>query len=84
MVHMTQQEKKCSGYCFPCGVSANVLTCLKKYGHRPDQIAFTLSTYHTGKCCACGEVTDVTEDRDFFYPDFELLANIKICQKKKK
>ncbi len=82
-MRMTQQKKTCSGYCASCGISANVLTCLKKFGRRPDKLCFTVSTFHTGVCCACGKESMVTEARDFFFPDFELLANIKICQKKK-
>lgn len=59
--------------CYECGVSANVLTCLKRYGNRPKQLAFSVSTYHEGKCDFCGETKDITETRDFFYPDFGLL-----------
>jgi hypothetical protein len=72
-LHMTQRTEP-SGYCSPCGISANVLTCLKKYGHRPNQLCFSVSTWHKGVCAACGEEAMVTEERDFFYPDFELLA----------
>lgn len=60
--------------CAPCGVSANVLTCLKKYKDRPKKLQFQVSTWHDGECDFCGEVTGVTEVRDFFYPDFTLLA----------
>jgi hypothetical protein len=63
--------------CYECGISANVLTCLKKYGNRPLQLAFTVSTYHVGECACCGEEKDVTEQRDFFYPDFSLLERAK-------
>lgn len=59
--------------CYECGVTANILTCLKRYGQPPHQIAFTVSTYHKGKCDFCGWVKDVTETRDFFYPDFGLI-----------
>lgn len=61
--------------CSPCGVSANVLTCLKKYGRSPKKLAFDLSTMHTGLCDICKDNTSVTEPRDFFYPDFDLLIN---------
>lgn len=59
--------------CVSCGISANVLTCLKRYGKRPNKLAFDLSTMHTGKCDVCDEETSVTEPRDFFNPDFSLL-----------
>lgn len=62
-----------SQVCSPCGVSANVLTCLKKYGRSPKKLTFSTSTFHKGKCDVCNEETSVTEPRDFFYPDFELL-----------
>ncbi len=61
------------GICFECGVSANVLTCIKEYGDRPKKLCFILSTYHTGTCDICGEEKNLTEARDFFYPDFSLL-----------
>lgn len=59
--------------CYECGVSANVLTCLKKYKNRPNQLKSSLSTFHQGICQVCGETKAVTEARDFFSPDFSLL-----------
>lgn len=62
-----------SNVCDPCGISANVLTCLKKYKQRPNKLKFDTSTYNTAKCDFCGETKPVTEVRDFFFPDFKLL-----------
>ena len=59
--------------CYECGVSANVLTCLERYGKRPNKLAYTTSTYHEGECDYCKETKGVTEVRDFFHPDFNLL-----------
>jgi len=59
--------------CSECGIAANVVTCLKKHGKRPNQLAHTVSTFHRGECDVCGEEKMVTEPRDFFYPDFDLL-----------
>lgn len=59
--------------CGPCGISANVLMCLKKYGRSPKKLAFTCSTFHKGVCDVCKDKVYVTEARDFFYPDFKLL-----------
>lgn len=59
--------------CSPCGISANVLTCLKKYGRPPKKLAYSMSTFHSGVCVCCQEAKPVTEQRDFFYPDFDLL-----------
>lgn len=70
--------------CAPCGISANVLTCLKKFGRRPHKLSFSVSTVHTGICDACGEKTNVTEVRDFFYPDFSLLNRTIIHIKHRK
>lgn len=65
--------------CYECGVSANVLTCLKKYGNRPNKLHYTVSTYHIDKCDFCEEEKMITEVRDFFFPNFELLyKQIKI------
>lgn len=71
-----KKDKKCSGYCSECGIAANVLTCLKRYGQRPNKLAFTTSTVHKGICCCCGKEKHVTEERDFFYPEFELLDKV--------
>ena len=65
--------KKINNVCVECGVSANVLTCLKRYSNRPNKLCFTTSTYHEAKCDYCGELKPVTEVRDFFYPEFELI-----------
>ena len=69
--------------CNECGVEANRLTCLKKYKKEPKQKAFLCSTYHKGKCEICKKTKWVTEPRDFFYPDFNLLLK-KMNVKKKK
>lgn len=71
----TPQNRVCTGYCAPCGIAANVLTCLRKYARPPKDLAFTVSTMHEGVCCHCGEVKMVTEARDYFYPDFSLLTS---------
>jgi len=62
--------------CRECGVSANVLTCIKRYNNRPNKLCFSTSTYHTAICDYCLEEKQVTEVRDFFYPDFSLLPPI--------
>ena len=59
--------------CVACGITANYLTCLKKYGQPPLKFAFDISTFHTAKCDVCGHEESVTEPRDFFYPDFSLI-----------
>jgi len=61
------------GICTECGISANVLTCIKKYGKIPLQLNYSVSTYHNGVCEVCLKSKPVTEARDFFYPDFSLL-----------
>lgn len=62
--------------CSECGLEANRLTCLKKYGKEPKVKSFSVSTYHDATCGVCGKYTSVTEPRDFFYPDFGLLTSI--------
>lgn len=80
MLHMLQQlnsnrlDTTVHHVCRECGISANVLTCIKKYGRPPLQLAFTVSTFHKGVCDFCREEKDITETRDFFYPDFELIV----------
>lgn len=62
--------------CSACGITANYLTCLKKYGRPPEKKAYSVSTYHTAECDLCGEVTGVTQTRDFFHPDFSLIIKL--------
>lgn len=62
--------------CKYCGLAANYLTCWKKYGQPPRKSNFLVSTYHTGECDFCGRDIAVTETRDFFYPDFDLLRMV--------
>jgi len=61
--------------CSACGVTANYLTCLRRFGAPPLQPAFTVSTYHKRLCQFCGLETMCTEARDFFYPDFSLIKD---------
>lgn len=69
--------------CVSCGISANVLTCLYRYAAPPKQLSFTVSTMHTGKCDWCREEKEITQVRDFFYPDFNILANAQKVNKKR-
>lgn len=62
--------------CSPCGITANYLTCLKRYGRPPKKKAYEISTFHKADCDMCGESTHVTEVRDFFHPDFSLITNL--------
>lgn len=62
--------------CGECGITANVLTCLQRYGAPPKKLSFTISTFHEGVCGVCGETKHVTEARDFFYPDFSLISKV--------
>ncbi len=59
--------------CHPCGITANYLTCLARYGQPPLKPCYSVSTFHRGVCGVCGREEDVTEARDFFNPDFSLL-----------
>ncbi len=60
--------------CRECGLAANALTCLLKYGQYPLKPALSVSTCYQGTCGSCGRETTVTKERDFFYPDFSLLS----------
>lgn len=72
-----KSKKEINIVCIGCGMTANYLTCLKKYAQPPIQKAFTISTMHKGMCDYCGEKTYVTEVRDYFYPDFSLIEMVK-------
>lgn len=69
--------------CWECGVSANVLTCLKLYKAPPLKVAYTQSTWHPSVCDVCEKRKDVTEPRDFFYPNFSLLRKNWILKLRK-
>ena len=71
------KKKYPTNVCDNCGLEANRLTCIKKYGKEPKKAKFSLSTYHEGKCDVCGKTKNVTEARDFFCPDFDLLLKQK-------
>lgn len=63
--------------CAACGVSANVVTCLRRFAAPPRKLAFDVSTWHVGTCDFCKrEQVEVTEPRDFFYPDFDDLWSV--------
>jgi hypothetical protein len=69
--------KEINNVCSKCGITANVLTCLKKYKDTPKKLCFDQSTFHIGICDCCGTQTEVTEARDFFHPDFSLITIAK-------
>lgn len=59
--------------CRQCGMAANTLTCLTRYGEPPKKIAFDISPFHIDNCDFCDRKVEVTEVRDYFYPDFKLI-----------
>jgi hypothetical protein len=59
--------------CSDCGIIANHYTCLKRYLAPAIKPCFDVSTYKIGVCDFCHNLTQVTEVRDFFYPDFSLV-----------
>lgn len=59
--------------CDSCGIAANVLDCLKRFGRPPRRTKVTISTYYAGICAICKKSAAITEQRDFFYPNFDLL-----------
>jgi hypothetical protein len=69
-------NSKVNQCCHECGSTASILTALKKYGQPPEKIKSTLSTYHEGICDNCGKRKVVTEARDYFSPDFSLIARV--------
>ncbi len=61
--------------CEQCGLAANYLTCMVRYGTPPKSPMFGVSTWHEAKCDSCKRVVWVTEARDFYYPNFSLLSS---------
>ena len=79
----TTMKNDINQVCYRCGVTANILTSLKKYKTRPHVLSHQMSTYHLGICDVCDSVVAVTEPRDFFSPDFSLLQKNWILKLKK-
>lgn len=67
------ERKEIYWVCDECGIEANRLTCLKKFGKEPQKKKFDVSCYHVGICEVCNKEKEVTEVRDFWFPDFSLL-----------
>lgn len=65
--------------CRDCGITANILTALQRYGQPPYEMAFSVSTFHEGQCDWCGQQRPITQVRDFFYPDFWGLAKARMA-----
>lgn len=63
--------------CRECWEEASRLTWKKKFPKaiEPEKYCFDVSTFYTKICDFCKEEKPVTETRDFFYPDFNLLKN---------
>ena len=61
--------------CRECWIEASELTWKKKFPNEkePERYCFSVSTFRKNTCDFCGEIKSVTETRDFFYPDFNLL-----------
>lgn len=69
-------NKDVKNVCAPCGITANYLTALRKFGRPPYKPSFDVSTFHEDTCDVCGYRRPCTEPRDFFHPDFELVFNL--------
>lgn len=69
-------EKDVHNVCAECGISANVVTCLQRYGRPPTKLSYDTSTFRKGICDYCGVLKFITETRDFFYPEFDLLGKV--------
>ena len=69
--------KEINWVCGECGIKANYLTCLVRYGNKPTKLCYDVSTSTIGKCNFCGEERMISPIRDFFYPEFELLKDFE-------
>ncbi len=77
-------ESKINWVCQECWEEWSRETWKKRNPRKPQpKIQFDLSTWHDNTCDVCWEKKSVTQPRDFFYPDFNLLKN-KLWQKHKK
>ena len=63
--------------CSECGLKASEATFKKKW-IKSVQYCHLVSTYHKWICDYCKEEKSVTQTRDFYYPDFNLIEQWKI------
>jgi len=59
--------------CSECWIKANKATQLKKFKKIDKQTWFSVSTFHKWICDFCKKEKSITQARDFFYPDFNLI-----------
>lgn len=61
--------------CSDCWIAASKLTWKKKFpkARKPEKYCFDISTFHKWICDFCKKEKSITQTRDFFYPDFNLL-----------
>lgn len=78
----TTSQEIPQGVCHRCGVTANVLTCLKKYGQSPNQLSVVAGTSWRGRCRICGREDSVGSERDYYHPDFSLIEKVVSFLKK--
>lgn len=78
-----KRENEINQVCYECGVTANVLTCLKRFKAPPFKLKYEVSTYSNGRCDFCKKNKSITSVRDFYYPMFSLLQKNWILKLKK-
>ena len=59
--------------CCDCWIEASKKTAEKKW-IKTDRYCFYVSTYHTWICDFCKQEKMITQTRNFFYPDFNLIS----------
>jgi len=59
--------------CFDCWTEASKATQIDKYWEVKYTTSFSVSTYRKSICDWCKKEESVTQTRDFFYPNFNLL-----------
>jgi len=59
--------------CDICGIEANRLTSIERYGREPRWKKHRFADYKKAKCDICGRKTRVTTPDSFFLPNFKLL-----------
>jgi hypothetical protein len=58
--------------CSECWIKASKKTFEKKW-IKTDEFCFSVSTYHKWICDFCKQEKSITETRDFYYPNFNLI-----------
>lgn len=72
-------KKYPSWICDDCGTKARNLELDNRHYKKGERapLKLSISTYHEGKCKVCKQIKNVTEPRDYYFPDIKYFNIVK-------